>query len=73
MTNEQVFATLGLSDQYDNAWGRGGGPDFLFHTSYSFMSGLSLSIVRDYSVKGEKNGLLSVHFDGASWKRDEKK
>ena len=71
MTDEQVFATLGLSSCYGRCFAITGGPLNHFWVSYTLRNGHQLHVVREV-LEPQKSALRSVSLDEASWKRDEK-
>jgi hypothetical protein len=74
MTDEQVFATLGLGDCYGRCFANGGGPLSHAWVSYHLRSPRSgLHIVHEIKLTvPRKTTLRCVTLDEVSWRRDEK-
>lgn len=70
MTDEQVFATLGLARWYGLCPTYSGGSNGIFWASYTLRNGRLLHIVNEWS--GTNAALRTVSLDGAIWKRDGK-
>jgi hypothetical protein len=68
MTDEQVFAALGLTHCY--AYATGQGPASRFLVSYDLLNGHGLDIVHDCTVPPSAR-VASVSLGDAIWKRDE--
>lgn len=66
MTDEQVFATLGLSNCYERCFAESGGPRRRFWVSYTLRNGRALHVVRELTGP-QKSTLRSVSLDKASW------
>jgi uncharacterized protein YceK len=71
MTDEQVFATLGLVGCYGHCFADAGGPFSHFWVSYTLRNGRDLHIVRNVTGAHEST-LRSVSVDGVIWKPDER-
>jgi hypothetical protein len=70
MTEEQLFATLGLSNCYGHTHADAGGTVSRFWISYTLRTSDALNVVRDLRDR-QNSKLLSVSLDGVTWSPDE--